>query len=211
MSNQFTFSSAQMLFPGIWKYTDVFKKDFNVIKAIENEVANNTCLWEKSKVGLAETDTDYRDCFDFKLSNLGKEHEIYQYIYQSQKPAVDHYCNMHNVKMDFWEWTNVIKYQKGQYFDEHSDHGWSYVSTVSLVGYPNDNYEGGELYFPKLNVNIKPEAGDLYIFPSTYLFSHVAMPVRSGDKYSFVTMLDYNDDTHTEEYEDYIDRKYGKK
>jgi hypothetical protein len=35
------------------------------------------------------------------------------------------------------------------------------------------------------------------------------MPVRSGTKYSFVTMLDYNDDTHTVEYEDYIDRKYG--
>jgi hypothetical protein len=95
--------------------------------------------------------------------------------------------------------------------EEHADHGWSYVSTVSLVAYPNDDYEGGELYFPKLNINIKPEKGDLYIFPSAYLFSHIAMPVRSGTKYSFVTMLDYNDDTHTEEYEDYIDRKYGKK
>jgi hypothetical protein len=111
--------------------------------------------------------------------------------------------------MGFWEWTNVVKYGPGQYFKEHADHGWSYISTVSLVSYPNDDYLGGELAFPKLKIFEKPKAGDLYVFPSTYLFSHIAMPVRSGTKYSFVTMLDYNDDTHTVEYEDYIDRKYG--
>ena len=201
----------EMIFPGIWKYKNVFDPKFNVISKIENEVANNEILWQKATVGLEETDISYRDCFDFKLSDLGKSHEIYNYIYDAQLPAVNHYCSMYNIQMNFWEWTNVVKYKKNQYFKEHSDHGWSYVSTVSLVGYPNDNYEGGELYFPKLNINIKPAAGDLYIFPSTYLFSHVAMPVRSGEKYSFVTMLDYNDDTHTEEYENYIDRKYGKK
>lgn len=198
------------IFPGIWKYTNIFKDDIDIIKEIEQTVKNNQSKWTKAQVGLEETNLDYRNCFDFKLSDLGKDHLISKYIYESQAPAVKNYCDFYNIKMDFWEWTNIVKYEKGQYFEEHADHGWAYVSTVSLVAYPNDGYEGGELYFPKLNMNIKPEKGDLYIFPSTYLFSHIAMPVRSGTKYSFVTMLDYNDDTHTIEYEKYIDRKYGK-
>lgn len=201
----------QEIFPGIWKFENIFDKSINIIDEIENSISNKECSWNKAQVGLEETDLEYRDCYDFKLSDLGKNHKIYNYIYNSQKPFVEEYCNHYQIKMDFWEWTNVVKYGEGQYFKEHADHGWSYISTVSLVSYPNDNYEGGELYFPKLNIFEKPKAGDLFIFPSAYLFSHVAMPVRSGIKYSFVTMLDYNDDTHTEEYEKYIERKYGTK
>ena len=83
---------------------------------------------------------------------------------------------------------------------EHADHGFSYSATVSLVGYPNSDYVGGGLYFPKLDLKIQPEAGDLYIFPSTYLFSHRAMPVKSGIKYSIVTMTDYNDAAHSPDF-----------
>ena len=197
------------IFPGIWKFENVFDKSFDVINKIEKAVSKGECSWAKAQVGLEETDIEYRDCYDFKLSDLGKDHKIYKHVYESQKPYVDEYCDYYQIKMGFWEWTNVVKYGPGQYFKEHADHGWSYISTVSLVSYPNDDYLGGELAFPKLKIFEKPKAGDLYIFPSTYLFSHVAMPVRSGTKYSFVTMLDYNDDTHTVEYENYIERKYG--
>ena len=95
---------------------------------------------------------------------------------------------------------NFIKYGEGQHFSEHADHGWSYISTVSMVAYINDDYEEGGLSFGKLNLNIKPIAGDLYIFPSTYLFSHRAMPVKSGIKYSIVTMTDYNDAAHSPDF-----------
>ena len=57
--------------------------------------------------------------------------------------------------------------------------------------------EGG-LRFDKLNLEIKPKAGDLYIFPSTFVFPHRAMPVKSGTKYSLVTMLDYSAKFHTQ-------------
>ena len=46
----------------------------------------------------------------------------------------------------------------------------------------------------------KPRKGDLYIFPSTYLSSHVAKEVKSGTKYSLVTMLDYNNHAHNNEF-----------
>lgn len=37
--------------------------------------------------------------------------------------------------------------------------------TVGALVYLNDNYEGGELYFPEYDVLIKPKAGDLVFFP----------------------------------------------
>ena len=81
---------------------------------------------------------------------------------------------------------------------------------IASLFYFNDDYEGGELSFPKLNISVKPQAGDLFIFPSTYIYSHVAEPVLSGIKYSMVTMLDYNDHAHNKEYYSLRDRLMNK-
>jgi predicted 2-oxoglutarate/Fe(II)-dependent dioxygenase YbiX len=67
------------------------------------------------------------------------------------------------------------------------------------VAYPNDDYEGGSLFFRLQNLDVKADAGDLFIFPSNFMYPHRAMPVISGTKYSIVTMLDYNKKFHTNE------------
>jgi predicted 2-oxoglutarate/Fe(II)-dependent dioxygenase YbiX len=61
-----------------------------------------------------------------------------------------------------------------------------------MVLYVNDNYEGGEIYFPRFDLEVKPEAGDLVIFPSTYIYEHASKPIISGTKYAIVIMTDYN-------------------
>ena len=94
------------------------------------------------------------------------------------------------------EAVNFVKYSAGEHFGSHSDHGHSYVCTVSSVAYLNDGYEGGELYFEHLGKKIKPEFGDIVIFPSTFIYKHAALQVTSGIKYSAVTMFDYNDSCH---------------
>lgn len=203
-------SSKEMLFPGVWVYRDVIKPELKLmertIDLIEN--SNGAYTWQDALVGYKDIKLDYRDCQDFKIgenkypsNDLHREmNAIWKDSYDAHLPAVEDYCNKYNIRMNYWEVMNFIKYGPKQHFQEHADHGYSYSATVSLVAYPNDDYEGGELYFPKLNLNIKPKAGDLYIFPSTYLFSHVAKPIKSGTKYSIVTMLDYNDNAHSEEF-----------
>ena len=208
-----SYSSQEMLFPGLWVYRNVFKKDLDIINRVENLINNNNSQfkWSDATVGYMEKKLDYRDCVDFKIGEIKDEsmlvHPDYQTLnniwkdaYNAQIDAVNNYCQMYNSKMDYWEVMNFIKYGPGQHFQEHADHGYSYSATVSLVGYPNDGYVGGGLRFPKLNIEIQPQAGDLYIFPSTYLFSHVALPVSDGLKYSIVTMLDYNDHAHNDEF-----------
>jgi Rps23 Pro-64 3,4-dihydroxylase Tpa1-like proline 4-hydroxylase len=215
-----SFLNKEQLFPGIWVYRDVIKKDLNITERVESFIEKNPQQsWQEATVGYQQKFPEYRDCLDFKIQkntnpNISPQeielNNIWQDAYNAQIVAVDDYCRTYNVKMEYWEAMNFIKYGPGQHFQEHADHGFSYIATVSLVAYPNDDYEGGELFFPKLNVTIKPKAGDLYIFPSTYLFSHRAMPVHSGLKYSIVTMLDYNDDTHNMDYQALVQRRLNR-
>lgn len=206
--NKQPWSSKEELFPGIWVYRDVLTKDLDLINRLESTLSNSNGAysWQEATVGYREKMPEYRDCVDFKIKKLDYPNkdkgqlildEIWQDAYDAQHPVVQDYCAKYNIEMNYWEAMNFIRYGEGQHFQEHADHGYSYYCTVSLVGYLNDDYEEGGLYFPKLNVNIKPKAGDVYVFPSTYLFSHRAMPVTSGIKYSVVTMLDYNDKAHT--------------
>lgn len=208
-----TWSSKEELFPGVWVYRDVLKKELDLINRLENTLSdsNGAYEWQEARVGYMERIPEYRDCVDFKIKktdypNKDKHQilldEIWQDTYDAQLPAVQDYCRMYNIDMQYWEAMNFIRYNDGQHFQEHADHGWSYICTVSSVGYINDDYEEGGLDFGKLGLSIKPKAGDLYLFPSTYLFSHRAMPVKSGTKYSVVTMLDYNDKAHTQAYHD---------
>jgi Rps23 Pro-64 3,4-dihydroxylase Tpa1-like proline 4-hydroxylase len=154
---------------------------------------------------------EYRDCVDFKykkddLYNDGTEEykqlaEIWEDCYEAQKIAVDHYCAKFNINsLKYWEAFNFIKYEKGDHFQYHHDHGYSYNCTVSLVAYLNDGYEGGGLHFSQQDLMYTPKAGDLVIFPSNYMYPHRAMPVLNGTKYSLVTMLDYSDKYHKPEF-----------
>jgi hypothetical protein len=216
-----TWTEKQDLGNGIFCYKGVIKKEFDVINRLESNigsVAEYGSLspegipyhWHPAYVGYQQLMPDYRDCVDFKFKKTDIENDtsevsqnlqaLWQDIYDAKLPAVEDYAKMHNInKLQYWEAFNFIKYGPGQHFMEHHDHGFSYNCTVSLVAYVNDDYEGGELYFRLQNLKVKPEAGDLFIFPSNFMYPHQAMPVHSGTKYSIVTMLDYNKKFHTPE------------
>ena len=191
------------LFPGVALYHNVITPDLDIINRLEDTIKDSNLrrTWKSGEVGYRDLTRSYRDCLNIKIQKNNsfyktdydkKFDSIWDDVYGKQKPIVDNYCEKYGIQMNYWEAMNFIKYQPGQHFDEHSDHGYSYVCTVSLVTYLNDDYEGGELYFPKIGIKIKPEAGDMLVFPSTYLFSHKAEPVISGTKYCIATMLDYN-------------------
>jgi hypothetical protein len=214
-----TWSNKEQLFPGLWVYRDVVKPELKLIERLLAivEKSNGHYNWRGATVGYDETRPSYRDCQDIKIGPIPNPkneydeeiNEIWKVAKHVQSGPVEDYCTAHSVRMDFWEVMNFISYGPGQHFQEHADHGFSYSATVSLVAYPNEDYVGGELSFPKLGIKIKPKAGDLYIFPSSYIYSHIAMPVESGIKYSIVTMLDYNDNTHNDEYRALVDKRLG--
>ena len=50
--------------------------------------------------------------------------------------------------------------------------------------YFNDDYEGGELYFPQHGIEFKPVAGAAYFFPGDMNYTHGVRPVKSGNRFT---------------------------
>jgi predicted 2-oxoglutarate/Fe(II)-dependent dioxygenase YbiX len=66
---------------------------------------------------------------------------------------------------------------------------WSKVidRDLSMLIYLNDDYEGGELSFYKLNYQIRPRAGAVVMFPSDHRYLHQAEKVTKGVRYAIVS------------------------
>ena len=101
----------------------------------------------------------------------------------------------------------MLKYEKHQYVTKHYDcltpeevyaYDKNYQHLFSFIIYLNDDYEGGELVFDKLNLKIKPQAGDAYMWCNivhekrdgyyipNMLSQHRSLPIRRGTKYNIV-------------------------
>lgn len=85
----------------------------------------------------------------------------------------------------------VLRYRPGQEYRLHSDAlpGVSNQRTVTALAYLNDDYDGGETHFPKLDWSFRGEVGDVLIFHSVDadgrpdpLAVHAGLPVKRGEK-----------------------------
>lgn len=193
---------------GICVYGKAIQNVESIKIAITKSIDSNLekiLRWEQALVGYNTLRPEYRSCWDCKLNpeavmslgeNCNEFKTGYNDIVMSIGSCVEHYSQSYGLDMSYMEAVNFVKYGVGEHFDVHSDHGFSYICTVSTVAYLNDDYEGGELWFKHLDQKIKPKAGDIVVFPSTFIYAHASLPVTSGIKYSAVTMFDYNDNAH---------------
>ncbi len=55
---------------------------------------------------------------------------------------------------------------------------------IGTVFYLNDDYEGGELYFPLQGIEFKPKPGAAYFFPGDKNYIHGVRPITSGIRYT---------------------------
>jgi hypothetical protein len=60
--------------------------------------------------------------------------------------------------------------------DQHTDPSIKYATII----YINDEYSGGELFFPNLNIEIKPKPGTLLVFPGNEQYEHGVKVVGEG-------------------------------
>jgi predicted 2-oxoglutarate/Fe(II)-dependent dioxygenase YbiX len=104
------------------------------------------------------------------------------------------YAQRYNVYSPlFHEEYDLLKYEEGQEYKAHHDDGIGMNRVISSILYLNDDYEGGEIEFIHMGVKIKPQAGMLILFPSSFPYTHIAHPVTKGKKYALVTWIkDHN-------------------
>jgi prolyl 4-hydroxylase len=116
------------------------------------------------------------------------------------KDLIQKICDQHNLKFENCEDMQIVKYEKDNYYKEHHDsfpfydpdflsQGGHRVLTTLI--YLNDDFEGGETWFPNLSMNISPKRNNAVVFcpldktnkrchPKAL---HGGNPVKSGTKY----------------------------
>jgi predicted 2-oxoglutarate/Fe(II)-dependent dioxygenase YbiX len=220
-------NNSEYIAPGLIVYRNAFRKDLDLINRLEKILSSesNENQWKtaKTRSRYGQGGKKYRECSDFQVKknsddNSGKSkstldlEKISEDCYKASLDAVEDYAQHFRLPpLGYWSPLNFVKYDQGEYIEVHSDHSYSHICVLSSVGYINDDYEGGELFFDKLNIKIKPKAGDLYLYPSTYLYSHASLPITSGTKYSIVSFLDYLEAPHTSEYKELEKKEISKK
>jgi prolyl 4-hydroxylase len=155
-----------------------------------------------------------------KMTTLGKETEGYR---SAQGTWVDKNLELSiyiksiisdcaNLPIENMENLHIVKYQVGGEYKEHHDFFFpneDYYEREctnrggqrlkSALIYLNDDFEGGETHFPKLNKIIKPEINKMVIWDNinednslNYDSLHAGLPVKSGVKYICIVWIREN-------------------
>lgn len=91
--------------------------------------------------------------------------------------------------------TTIVKWRPGQYQHPHADkelhegqdrgkpNAFPWYDIASLF-YLNDDYDGGELYFPVQGIQFKPKKGAAYFFPGDMNFIHGVTEIKNSNRYT---------------------------
>ena len=89
----------------------------------------------------------------------------------------------------------IVKWNVGDRQEPHADkefhigeekgrpNDFPYYDIASLF-YFNDDYEGGELYFPQHGIEFQPKPGAAYFFPGDMHYAHGVRPIKSGARFT---------------------------
>ena len=138
----------------------------------------------------------------YHVTELNVEHQMTKYLETQIDRVVDEY--IHNYLQDI-TWFNYwngktrfywIRYPTGSDgMGTHADHVRNIfdgtrrgIPTLTVLGSLSDEYEGGDIVFwqdtPK-----RLEKGEVFIFPSVFLYPHEVTPITKGTRYSFAVWI----------------------
>ena len=189
------------------KLTELGTEIFVVERLLEPELCNHILQvteqfeLEQAGIELQKIDTQIRSNSSLYLDNnypllkstndllLSKVSAIQKLLYQHYGIAFPHS-----------ETCTILRYQPGQFYKRHVDNlllrsrleeaaKGIPIRDVSIVGYLNGGFAGGETYFDRQNLKVKPQMGNVVVFPAFWTHPHQSLPVTEGVKYSFVTWL----------------------
>lgn len=188
--------------PGIVVYSNAIDEHESLVKDIEEGMISAKLEWQEAKVKtqgevqikkesrdtlvvyVPYSDTEINDFSNFQsaffatLSNL---------FLKFLSPLELDYKKDYSLTTTWHDQYGILKYGVGQKFVNHIDDHTDYHRRMSTIYYINDNYEGGEIEFPRFNVKYKPVANDFIVFPSNYIYNHSVSPVTSGERYAVVS------------------------
>jgi hypothetical protein len=123
---------------------------------------------------------------NFNIAN----HEIYRKIYDNLNSMVVN----SNSELHLSGFATIQRMQPGVELKSHSDQHTDPSIQYATIAYINDDYLDGELFFPHLGIEIKPEPGSLLFFPGNKEHEHGVRHVGEGPiRYVLVGFIKEND------------------
>jgi predicted 2-oxoglutarate/Fe(II)-dependent dioxygenase YbiX len=101
------------------------------------------------------------------------------------KPLIQH---LWRIALRRHSGVQIIRYARGGHYKPHRDSSLDIQDRYfTVLCYLNDDFEGGQTWFPHLEHHTKPQSGKAVLFPARYL--HCAEPVLSGEKFVMVSWI----------------------
>jgi hypothetical protein len=155
---------------------DVTKTQYNE----DGTIIYESNYWKDRVASMSTLKNQSPEVFDMMMS-----------LSTRAKPIIDNFFNVDAMPTS----PCIVRWLPGQYQLPHADkelHEGSNVGKpnsfphydIGCLFYLNDDYEGGELYFPNQNIEFKPKAGSLYFFPGDRYFVHGVKEIKSGIRYT---------------------------
>lgn len=85
--------------------------------------------------------------------------------------------------------------------DEDGNPSFYEINKISAIIYLDDQYSGGELYFPEHDLQIKPKSGSMLVFPGGKENVHGVNELVSGKRHTIISFWDFSDSKYSKERE----------
>ncbi len=172
--------------------------------------AKNITIWDITESHVNENGTTIYDANYWKDrvatrpsldKNDPKIGPVIDGLFQKLQPIIE---NFYKVKVQPTGQT-IVRWLPGQFQKPHADkelhdgpdaglpNDFPYYDIASLF-YLNDDYEGGEIYWPLQGVKIKPKRGAAYFFPGDMNYIHGVTEIKGNIRYTvpfFWTILEH--------------------
>lgn len=189
--------------PGIVIYSNLIENSSSLVKDIEEAISSShgNLQWSASYINVAgetKQDKNIRDTYSISVpyENNGAEgikgyfnDSLRETFFDAFNDVERDYQKMFDINFTKHDAYQILKYGVGQKFTNHMDDSEHNHRRISSIYYINQDYEGGEIVFPRFGITYKPAEGDAIFFPSTYVYNHSVKPVISGTRYAVVSWI----------------------
>jgi hypothetical protein len=151
------------------------------------DISNNQDWWLYTNSKDDKTNEWEDRILDFKkIKKFNKFNILFDEVFLKIQKVLDenYQCNLNYTDM-----SALYRSRDGEKMNVHYDQGGDKKIKYGAVLYLNDNYDGGQIYYPNVGIQIKPSAGSLVVHPSNKKYSHGVKVVKNGIRYCTTTFL----------------------
>jgi hypothetical protein len=196
MSNEYQILKDQIVY-----FPNAVPNCQELVDSIESLNSKSVSLWHTWYAGHHEEHI-YGDIKYMKRSLYSEEDadkiEKCKFVIESlcdyMAECAKQYGNIFNLPSDYIDYATSIlkhentiigvnKYNENSHMGPHVDlNDRNKYLQYTVVVYLNDDYEGGELYFPNHDIKVKPKAGSIAMYPSGDPYVHQSLNIIKGRK-----------------------------